>query len=616
MPFFSLISKIQSKNRVLDTYDDEQQILKNYANYTAKQNARSVFQEIPEYPPIYSELPPVAPRYPIYPRKEENKEDLPAYVPSIHKIGVLQRKLESVLYSSPGVPSRRWGWCFVELNNTQLNIYQLNSSTNSYSFNANQNSTASFFPCESSTSPVAEPKNIQDTCIKDQQGKIGTIIESGKSFLKTKFRSDSTSSSLSNNDEVSSLVSSQSSITSIESNTASYQSMSVQLNKYLIHSYTMQNAKFGLAKDYRRRAFVLRLRLEGEQFLFQFVNSSAMIDWFTALSIATDLATPLEEREMPKYRTISRRRRRHRRNHINQNQSLFNYVSSVIDDMPGQEREETGGSCMRSPNTIMSTITSSAKPTMINSAHDSNNTIEGMDSLSQHGTDDNDDSAEEDDHEDNHDQLQEEENDEDEDGLNFGSVSSTLLYNELKSNSKSQSQTFPLPEPIIALPSNMAEEIFSNYEFPPRTISGYTNFNFRQSVSSTSDSSSYSPGSSRYRYLRSFMLSDPDEDPDRKWNPAKTTYSKLRTIRSALRCIPELLDSDPWEGSIITKSVLISKNLIELSTKVPINTAKLKSSGQTSPLNSSTKTKFQNVTSQIRFCQKFFISNQGELIEI
>jgi hypothetical protein len=47
----------------------------------------------------------------------------------------------------------------------------------------------------------------------------------------------------------------------------------------LIRQYTMQNAESGLGSDYVKRKNVIRVRLEGEQFLLQAKDIESVIEW-------------------------------------------------------------------------------------------------------------------------------------------------------------------------------------------------------------------------------------------------------------------------------------------------------------------------------------------------
>ncbi|KAF8190521.1 hypothetical protein BJ912DRAFT_850012 [Pholiota molesta] len=68
----------------------------------------------------------------------------------------------------------------------------------------------------------------------------------------------------------------------------------------LIRSYTMQHAESGLGADYIKRRNVIRVRLEGEQFLLQAQNVEMVVEWIEALQAATNIALDLDERPMPR----------------------------------------------------------------------------------------------------------------------------------------------------------------------------------------------------------------------------------------------------------------------------------------------------------------------------
>lgn len=81
----------------------------------------------------------------------------------------------------------------------------------------------------------------------------------------------------------------------------------------LIRVYTLQNAESGLGNDYLKRKNVIRVRMEGEQFLLQAQDVAEVVEWIEALHAATNIALDLDERIMPKGPMFPRRRRRRRR---------------------------------------------------------------------------------------------------------------------------------------------------------------------------------------------------------------------------------------------------------------------------------------------------------------
>ncbi|KAK9476590.1 hypothetical protein V1514DRAFT_336446 [Lipomyces japonicus] len=80
----------------------------------------------------------------------------------------------------------------------------------------------------------------------------------------------------------------------------------------LIKSYTLQYAQVGLATDYKKKPNVIRVRAEGHQFLLACADAHECVDWTIALQAACDLALPLDDRAIPRYRSIPSRRRTRR----------------------------------------------------------------------------------------------------------------------------------------------------------------------------------------------------------------------------------------------------------------------------------------------------------------
>ncbi|KAI0760409.1 hypothetical protein C8Q74DRAFT_1208137 [Fomes fomentarius] len=80
--------------------------------------------------------------------------------------------------------------------------------------------------------------------------------------------------------------------------------------KDLIRQYSLQHAESGLASDYQKRKNVIRVRVEGEQFLLQAKDVAAVIDWIEGIQMGTNIALDLDERSMPRGPIFPRRRRR------------------------------------------------------------------------------------------------------------------------------------------------------------------------------------------------------------------------------------------------------------------------------------------------------------------
>ncbi|VDB88766.1 unnamed protein product [Peniophora sp. CBMAI 1063] len=78
----------------------------------------------------------------------------------------------------------------------------------------------------------------------------------------------------------------------------------------LIREYSLQNAESGLASDYVKRRNVIRLRMEGEQFLIQASDVGSVVDWIEGFQAAANISLDLDERPMPRGPLFPRRRRR------------------------------------------------------------------------------------------------------------------------------------------------------------------------------------------------------------------------------------------------------------------------------------------------------------------
>ncbi|KAI9055175.1 hypothetical protein LZ554_000139 [Drepanopeziza brunnea f. sp. 'monogermtubi'] len=80
-----------------------------------------------------------------------------------------------------------------------------------------------------------------------------------------------------------------------------------------LKSYNLQYADVGIAADYIKRPFVIRVRAETDQFLLSCNNIETFVTWLQSLFAAIDLAPPLDDREIPRDISIPRRTRRRAR---------------------------------------------------------------------------------------------------------------------------------------------------------------------------------------------------------------------------------------------------------------------------------------------------------------
>ncbi|VBB88990.1 Conserved hypothetical protein [Yarrowia lipolytica] len=103
-------------------------------------------------------------------------------------------------------------------------------------------------------------------------------------------------------------------------------------------AFTLQYAVCGHAADYTKRANCLRVRAESMQFLIHFGSPHDCIEWANAIQSGIDLALPLEHRELPKVRSLPRRRRdRSTAGNVSQRQRAYSTVAPV----PSPSNQET-----------------------------------------------------------------------------------------------------------------------------------------------------------------------------------------------------------------------------------------------------------------------------------
>ncbi|ODV88342.1 hypothetical protein CANCADRAFT_46237 [Tortispora caseinolytica NRRL Y-17796] len=228
-------------------------------------------------------------------------DSLPAYKPTVHRIGLLNRKLEMISPVEAAV-FRSWSKVLVFLNSTQLNVYRLAKCSSGFPK----------IPPSSSLSAEELFPNFLD--ILPDYAAVSPSSHARSSLTATLSTSDSAAYSPSPVGTRSRTSSNVSSTTATSghfscSNIPGFESLE------LVRSYTLQYASVGVSSDYLKRKNVFRLRAEGEQLLFECPNPVDMICWIHAIQAGIDLALPLEDRPLPKQRTVPRRRNRQRRRH-------------------------------------------------------------------------------------------------------------------------------------------------------------------------------------------------------------------------------------------------------------------------------------------------------------
>lgn len=238
-----------------------------------------LLEPFPVHPPGYQSVAPGKPR-PIYPDTDLGTETLPDYTPTVYKVVLVNRKVEWVSPYEMAM-QRHWQCCICELNSTQLNFYEY-ESPRTFDQSSRNSSQRSFLRMGR--------HSRQNSAVNSLAVSTDSLVEQ----IDVKdYRSVLTS-----NDDLERLH--------------SYTNQKLLKRTNLIKSYSLQYGKVGLAIDYKKRQFTLRLRLESEQFLIEFSCVELMIEWYASLCLGIDNALDLSRRTMPKYRTVPRRGRRQR----------------------------------------------------------------------------------------------------------------------------------------------------------------------------------------------------------------------------------------------------------------------------------------------------------------
>ncbi|KAK0722802.1 hypothetical protein B0T26DRAFT_739917 [Lasiosphaeria miniovina] len=71
-------------------------------------------------------------------------------------------------------------------------------------------------------------------------------------------------------------------------------------------SYSLLHADAGIAADYRKRRYVIRMRVETDQFLLSCVELGNYVKWLECIFAAIDVAAPIDERDFPRDQSIPR----------------------------------------------------------------------------------------------------------------------------------------------------------------------------------------------------------------------------------------------------------------------------------------------------------------------
>jgi hypothetical protein len=315
-------------------------------------------------PPPYPTFGPLGSRFRVLPREDEGQERLPAYTNSVHLRAVLPRKVE---FTSPGVQAkdRKWRRVLCELDGTVFKVYRapahisgVSPLTQWWEDKVGVGDISQSGPAGAGTGstagaggpgagaiqtangrihiPASQPAERQpksgDDGAQPQEGegrqrqpeteevaiprdrsrsrsRFGSGVL-GRSRLNVGGSSPSVGTSAPSSRTPSSRPSMSSERTSSESSGASKDEVPDPDPKDLIKAFTLQGAESGLGSDYVKRKNVIRVRMEGEQFLLQAPDVVTVVDWIEGLQAATNIALDLDERPMPRGPLFPRRRRR------------------------------------------------------------------------------------------------------------------------------------------------------------------------------------------------------------------------------------------------------------------------------------------------------------------
>ena len=267
----------------------------------------------------------------VFPRDEEGKERLPVYSNDIFIFAVLPRKLE---FSSPGVQARdrKWRRMLCVLEGTAFRVFEPSASSVGtgavgrwWERKVGVGDLTSDTPLPKRTRMATSGSQKIDLELGDgDQSTAGSphpsiVAPEREAVTSTKklklpspgflYRSGNTSGTSSRRQSGEtfredarnshSVSASRPSISSITTNMTGRPSISSRRpvaspasmksaqpeqfpsphNRQPARVYTLQHAESGLASDYLKRKNVIRVRMEGEQFLLQAPNVQAVVDW-------------------------------------------------------------------------------------------------------------------------------------------------------------------------------------------------------------------------------------------------------------------------------------------------------------------------------------------------
>ncbi|KAH9441861.1 hypothetical protein Pst134EA_032125 [Puccinia striiformis f. sp. tritici] len=200
-----------------------------------------------------------ATRHTVIPREEEGREKLPPYNCAIHLEGWMPRKME---FKSPGVQAkdRAWRRQYVIVHGTMIRVYR--SDPHAHSVAASDDPYSSHFVHGKSTSPLASKCGMSSNS--------NSTVAPPLHFHQGQYDSAP--------------------VTSLKEAALVKATQFPTHHNCLHRVYSLQNAESGLAADYVKKKYIVRVRAEA----------------------ATNVSLDLDIRPLPKFITLPRRRRRRR----------------------------------------------------------------------------------------------------------------------------------------------------------------------------------------------------------------------------------------------------------------------------------------------------------------
>lgn len=269
------------------------------------------------------------------PHYETPEELLPTYEPTHSFFGVTLLKTEFITPYQNNIGDRGWKPVILELNLTQLNMYELavdkkctelilSLYNESNSLEELLESVLSQFKPKIRDEDDVDAYSVPDMDAHQQY----QIKHSYLDRIKNKKKHSKQTKSLSNIDKYYDILKDNQMLFEPCSSQEKWGQFKEKYRGRLIRSYTLANLRAGEAPNLRhlisqlfqdtdgteippstliKYKNTLRVRLEYRQVLLQFWSFTAMTNWYRALEIGHDLSMPLEERTSGKLKTIPRR---------------------------------------------------------------------------------------------------------------------------------------------------------------------------------------------------------------------------------------------------------------------------------------------------------------------